>query len=152
MKVLYLVILAKYAQGGIIFRSFFDHVSYLNADKRTKLLSQTVELIEKLQLQDIDITEAVKKTQLNSDTRQVLILNSDQTTKEKLAKLLELQGEDLEDTLKLILNLFSECYRRAFEMNKNNDAKFWYWDYLDEARQLQVVELDPNQEIGISDY
>ena len=120
-------------------------------EERKKCLSQTVELIIKLEPQDLDAAIAIKKSELSADCKQSLIL-SEGVTDHKLEELLMLQDEDLEGTFKLLFNLFAEGYKRAYARNRNNASKFWYWDYSIPATSFQVVELDIKQEIDISNF
>jgi hypothetical protein len=151
MKIRDIIILAKYAQGGVVFNSFLEHVRHMKEDERKKFLLQIVELIRKLEPLESDAATATKKSELSADCKQSLIL-SEGVTDQKLDELLKLQGENLEDTFKLLLNLFSEGYKRAYARNRNNASKFWYWDYSIPATSFQIVELDTNQEVDISNF
>lgn len=151
MKIRDLIILAKYAQGGVVFNSFLEHVRHMKEDERKDFLSQIVELIRKLEPQESDAATAIKKSELSADCKQSLIL-SEGVTDQNLEKLLKLQDEDLEDTFKLLLNVFAEGYKRAYARNRNNASKFWYWDYSIPATSFQIVELDTKQEVDISNF
>lgn len=151
MKIRDLIILVKYAQGGVVFNSFLEHVGRIKEDERKKILSQIVELIKKLEPQESDAATAIKKSELSVDCKQSLILREG-ITDQKLEELLKLQDEDLKDTFKLLLNLFAEGYKRAYVKNRNNASKFWYWDYSIPATSFQIVELDTTQEVDISNF
>jgi hypothetical protein len=151
MKIRDLIILAKYAQGGVVFDSFLEHVCHMQNDERKKFFSQIVELIKKLDPEDSEAATPIKKSELSADCKQSLILR-EAVTDQKLSELLEVQDEDLENTFKVLLNLFVEGYKRAYAKNRNNASKFWYWDYSIPATSFQIVELDTKQEVDISNF
>lgn len=148
MKVKDIVILVKYGQGLVLFNSFFDYVGHMRPDTRHDFLSKTVELIKRLQLQDEDIV-TLSKEQFYANSSQFLSLR-DGITDEKLDELLNFSDEDLEPTFKLLLDLFAEGYKRIYPKYKNNASKFWYWNYSLTATTFELLELDVDQEIDIS--
>lgn len=143
--------LAKYAQGGVVFNSFFQHVRHMKEDERKTFLSQIAGLIKKLEPRDSDAARAIKKSKISADSKQALIL-SEGLTDQNLEDLLKLQAEDLECTFKVLINLFAEGYKRAYAKNRNNETKFWYWDYSIPGTSFQIVELNASQEVDISDF
>lgn len=149
MKIRDLILLVKYAQGGVVFTSFLDHVRYMKEDERKEFLSQIVELIKKLEPQEFDAATAIKKSEINSGSKQSLVLTEGINDK-SLEELLKLQGEDMESTFKLLLHLFAEGYKRAYAKHENNASKFWYWDYAKPETAYLVIEMDTMQEVDIS--
>jgi hypothetical protein len=151
MRVRDLIILAKYAQGAIVFNSFLEHVRHMKSDERKEFLSQIVELIKKLEPEHSDAATAIKKSEFNTDCKHSLVLREG-VNDQSLEELLKFPDTDIEPTFKLLLNLFAEGYKRAYVKNRNNATKFWYWDYSVPSTSFQIIELDTNQEIDISNF
>lgn len=151
MKIKDLIILVKYAQGLVVFNSFFDYVRHMSEDERKKFLSQTAMLIKKLTPQDSDIIAAMKKSEFSTGSKRFELL-LDKGSGSQVENLLEFQEADLQATLKLLIQIFTDVYKRACETNKNNEGAFWYWDYSKPATSFKVVELDVRQTIDINNF
>lgn len=148
MKIRDIILLVKYAQGGVVYNSFLDYLLHIRPAERRYFLSQTAELIKKLGPQDLDVSIAIEKNALGVDYRQYHILNEG-TIDQKLAELLKLQDENFEDAFKIVLALFTEGYKRAYAKKGKDTSKFWYWDYSLAATAFRVVELEVMQEVDI---
>jgi hypothetical protein len=151
MKVRDVIFLVKYAQGGIIFNSFLEYIQHMKPAIRNDFFAETVELIKKLEPTELDAVAAIEKSGQNADSKQSLILKLG-VNSEQLGKILSLQDEDMEGTLKVLLLLFSAVYKRAYTENGNDINKFWYWDYSLASTAYKVIEMDTKQDFDISSF
>ena len=148
MKIMYLVILSKYAQGGVVFNSFYGTLKFFKPPERKIFLSQIIELIGHFPMDDSVANLALKQSGLSATCAACLLLKEG-TNEIQLQKILGLPESELESSFKLLLTLFTVGYQPAYQKNKNDANKFWYWDYSDAENALKLLQLDNNQYIQL---
>lgn len=150
MKIRDLVILVKYAQGAVVFNSFFGYVKFMKPSERKIFCSQIVELMGHFTIEDSSADIAIKQSGLNETCSACLILK-DGINKTQLQKILELPESELESSFKLLVTLFSVGYQEGYQKNRNAPDKFWYWDYSENENAFKVVQLDYNQDVHLDE-
>jgi len=76
MKIGDIVILVKYAQGAIVFNSFFGYLKFMKPPERKAFLLQIVELIGHFSIDDSAADLAIRKSQLSDTSTACLILKN----------------------------------------------------------------------------
>jgi hypothetical protein len=150
MKIRDVIILVKYAQGAVVFNSFFSFLEYLKQPERKIFLSQIVELIGHFAIHDSAADLAIKESKLRRTCSACLILKEG-VNETQLQKLVELPESELEAAFKLLLTLFSLGYQEGFQKNKNAPDKFWYWDYSVAGTAFKVIELKHNDYVDLDE-
>jgi len=144
MRVRDLVILVKYAQGAVVFNSFYSMLKFFKPLERKIFLSQVVELTKHFTINDSIADLAIKKSGLSETCTACLILKEG-VSEIQLQKIVDLSETELESSLKLLLTLFSISYQEGYQKNKNDPDKFWYWDYSNAENSFKLIKLDDNQ-------
>jgi len=150
MKIGDLVILVKYAQGAVIFDSFFGYLKFLKPSQRIIFLSQIVELIGHFTIEDSFADRAIQESGLVKTSSACLIFKEG-IDEVQLRKIAELHETELEASFKLLLTLFSIAYQDGFQKNKNAPDKFWYWDYSQVENTFKFIELDDKQHVQLNE-
>jgi hypothetical protein len=144
IKIFDVIILAKYAQGGVVFSQYYNYLKFMKPKERSVFLFQIGELIGHYALDDSVVRLAAKPLGWPGD---YLITNKG-INQQVIQKLMLLPESELESTFKSLLTTFSICYHQGYQKHKNATDKFWYWDYTDET---VVDRLDANQRIRLDD-
>ena len=150
MKIRDLVILVKYAQGAVVFNSFFDYLKFMKPAERKVFLSQIIELTGHFAIDDSAADLVIRKSGI-SDTCAACLILKEGIYEAQLQKITELPESELAPSFKLLLTLFSIGYQEGYRKHKNAPTKFWYWDYSEEENALKVVELPYDQYIHIEE-
>jgi hypothetical protein len=152
MKIRDLVILVKYAQGTVVFNSFFGHLKFIKPPQRKVYLSQIVELTGHFALDDSVADLAIKETGL-SDTCSACSILKEGVSKTQLQKIAELPEDELESSFKLLLTVFSIGYHEGFQKHKNAPDKLWYWDYSEMAVEssIKIAQMDVNRHVQLDE-
>jgi hypothetical protein len=144
MKITDLVSLVKYAQGAVVFNSFYGYLKFLKPPQRKIYLLQIVELIGHFAIDNSIADLAIKQSGLNDSCTACLILKEG-VNETHLQKITELSESELEQSFKLLLTLFSIGYQEGYQKHKNSGTKFWYWDYSEIENTYKMLELDYKQ-------
>jgi hypothetical protein len=150
MKIRDLVILVKYAQGAVVFNSFFGYLKFMKAPERKVFISQVVELIGHFLKDDSAGDLAIRRSGL-SDTCAACLILKEGVCEAQLQKIVELPESELESSFKLLLTLFSIGYQEGYQKYKNAPAKFWYWDYSNVENTYKFIEIDDSQYILLNE-
>jgi len=150
MKIRDLVILVKYAQGAVVFDSFYSFLKFLKPPERKIFLSQIVELTGHFAMDDSAAELAIRESGLTDSCAACLLLKEG-IYESQLEKIAELPESELEFSFKLLLTLFSIGYQEVYQKHKNAPTKFWYWDYSDVENTYKFVELDYNQYVQVDE-
>jgi hypothetical protein len=150
MKIRDLVILAKYAQGGVVFNSFYSMLKFFKPPERKIFLSQIVELTGHFAVDDSVADLAIKQSGL-SDTCSACLILKEGVNETQLQKIAELPESELESSFKLLLTVFSIGYQEGYQKSKNDPGKPWYWDYSDAENAFKLVHMDENQKVQLDE-
>lgn len=150
MKIGDIVILVKYAQGGVVFNSFYGYLKFMKPPVRKVFLSQIVELIGHFAIDDSAADVAIKQSGL-SDTCAACLILKEGVYETQLQKILELPESELESSFKLLLTVFSIGYQEGYQKHRNAPTKFWYWDYSEMENTLKYIELDYNKYVPLDE-
>lgn len=145
-----LVKLVKYAQGAVVFDTFYSILKFFNPPERKIYLSQIVELTGHFAIDDSVADLVIKQSGL-SDTCKACLILKDGVNKTQLKKIVELPESELESSFKLLLTLFSIGYQDGYQKHKNAPTKFWYWDYSDAENAFKFSQMDYNQNIQLDE-
>lgn len=150
IKISDLVPIVKYAQGAVVFNSFYGYLKFLKPPQRKIFLSQIIELTGHFAMDDSVTDLAIKQSGLSSACSACLLLKEGFSQKQ-LQKIVELPESELESSFKLLLTVFSIGYQDGFKKHKNAPDKFWYWDYSEVENTLKLVQLDYNQYVQLEE-
>ena len=150
MKIMDIVSLVKYAQGAVVFNSFYSYLKFLKPPERKIFLLQIVELTGHFLLDDSVADVAIKQSGL-SDTYTACLILKEGVYETQLQKIAELPESELESSFKLLLTLFSIGYQEGYQKHRNAPTKFWYWDYSEEENILKYIELDYKQYVQLDE-
>jgi len=145
-----LQVLVKYAQGAVLFNSYFDYLKFLKPPERKIYLAQIVELIGHFQYDDSMAQVVIEKSGLMNDCPACLILQEG-INRKQLLKILKLPKSELESSFKLLLTLFSIGYQHGYRKNKNASDKFWYWDYSKYENTVKYIQLNYLEKVRLDD-
>ena len=148
MKTLHLVILVKYAQGAVVFNSFYSMLKSLKPPERKIFLLQIVELIEHFATDDSMAELAIKESGLNNNCSVCLILKTG-VNETQLKKIVEESESELEPSFRLLLTLFSIGYQDGYNKHKNASNEFWYWDYSEIENVEKLLRIDENKKVQL---
>lgn len=143
-----LVVLVKYAQELVNYSSFLDYVRILQPNKRDIFLREVIELIIKMQPQHYSLDDVIKMSNLDKESKSFVMLRVG-IEKETLLQLATAPDEDLKETFKVLLSLFSLCYKPKFNQNRNATDKFWYWDFSEISNTLKLLSLKTEDVINL---
>jgi Family of unknown function (DUF5958) len=150
MKVRDLVVLVKYAQGAVVFDSYYSMLKFFKPPERKVFLSQIVELIGHFIISDSVADLVIKESALSYTCSACLILKEG-INETQLQKIIELPDDELKSSFKLLLTLFSSGYQEGFKKRKNTPEEFWYWDYFEVEIVYKFVQLDYNKTVLLND-
>lgn len=150
VKIRDLVILVKYAQGLVVFESFYGYLKSFKPPERKEFLYQIAELTGHFLIEDSAGDLAITKSELNDTCAACLILKEG-VYETQLQKIAELPESELESSFKLLLTLFSIGYQEGYHKHKNAPIKFWYWDYSDVENTYKLIELEDNQYVQLDE-
>lgn len=148
MKIGDIVILAKYAQGAVVFNSFVGYLKFMKPQERKIFLLQIVELIGHFSFEDSATDRAIRESGL-SDTCTACLMLKEGIYETQLQKIAEVAESELESSFRLLLTLFSIGYQEGYQKQKNAPTKFWYWDYSDVENTYKFIELDNKQYVEL---
>lgn len=150
MTISNLVKLVKYAQGAVVFDTFYGILKFFKPPERKIFLSQIVELTGHFAINDSIADLAIKQSGLNSTCSACLILKEG-FNETQLQKIVALPESELESSFKLLLTLFSLGYQEGYQKNRNAPDKFWYWDYSEVENAYKYVQLDYKQYVKLDE-
>jgi hypothetical protein len=121
-------------------------------DERMAFLAEIITLIKKLKHSDLDIATVIGRFGLDNSSKYVQALRSGLEVG-RVEDGVVVRDEDLDPVFKLLLDLFSRVYKRAYALNAHNDSKrFWYWDFSMPSAAFKIFELDLKGNIDISEF
>ena len=152
MKITDLVILVKYAQGAVVFNSFYGYLKFLKPPQRKIFLSQIVELTGHFAIDDSIADLAIEESGL-SDTCSACLILKEGVNETQLQGIIALPESELESSFKLLLTLFSIGYQDGFQKHKNAPDKLWYWDYSEVGveNSIKIAQMDTNQYVQLDE-
>lgn len=150
MKVTDLVKLVKYAQGAILFESFLSYLRFIKAPERKVFLSQIAELIGHFRIDDSVAEVAIEQSGLSNSSVACKLLKGG-INDARVREIAELPEAELEPSFKLLLTLFSIGYQQGYQMNRNDESKFWYWDFSDVKNVFRLVDLGERQYVRLEE-
>lgn len=150
MTITNLVILVKYAQGAVVFNSFYGMLNFFKPPERKIFLSQIVELTGHFAMDDSIADLAIKESGL-SDTCSACLILKEGVNETQLQKIAELPESELESSFKLLLTVFSIGYQEGYQKHKNAPDKFWYWDYSEVENVYKYVQLDYKESVKLDE-
>jgi hypothetical protein len=150
MTISNLVKLVKYAQGGVVFETYYSILKFFKPPERKVFLSQVVELTGHFAIDDSVAELAIQQSGLSDTCSACLILKEgvDQTQLQKIA---ELPESELESSFKLLLTVFSIGYQEGYQKHKNAPDKLWYWDYSDAENAFKFSQMDYKQNVQLDE-
>jgi hypothetical protein len=148
IKTLDLIILAKYAQGLVVFNSYLNYLKFIKPADREILFLHIVNLTASWKLGDRDREIAMIESGLENDSNANRILKNG-IEKAQLFEIMKLENLELETKTRLLLALYMIGYKKEFMKHKNDSDKFWYWDYTQLENTLKSMQLNDNDYIAL---
>jgi hypothetical protein len=150
MTISNLVKLVKYAQGAVVFDTFYSILKFFKPFERKIYLHQIVELTGHFGV-DNSVADLVIKQSGLSDTCKACLILKEGVNETQLRKIVELPESELESSFKMLLTLFSIGYQKGYQNSKNAPTKFWYWDYSDAENAFKFSQMDYNQKVHLDE-
>jgi hypothetical protein len=144
MILLHELLLFKYAQGQVLYKTFLETAFLkMNLSFRKEFLQEIIKRIFDYELEKKDVETAIKASELNDSLEAVRMLRSGLTIFQ-LEQMIKLPEAELECSFKLLINLFKTAYLRKYEVEKSNPKSWHYWDLSDPREILSIMsKIDP---------
>lgn len=116
----------KFGQNLVEINDLSNVFSLLTLNEKKEFLNDILFLIMQSKPKEEDIENAIKESNLKK-TYTPCILIQKGVANHNLKKLLELPENEINKSFILLLHLFKISYSRRFEIEKNDENKWWYW-------------------------
>lgn len=133
------ILINKYGQNLIPIKVLVEYFKKLDYAGKRRYLQHLVTLILQSNPVDSDILQAIEDSHLKRTFTSCVILEKGGTKYHNLKKIIDLPDNELDKSLVLFLNLFRIGYNRRFLKEKDNPAKWWYWDLSDEKKIIDIL-------------
>ncbi|ABQ06677.1 DUF5958 family protein [Flavobacterium johnsoniae] len=129
----------KFGQNLVEINDLSNVFSLLTLNEKKEFLNDILFLIMQSKPKEEDIENAIKESNLKK-TYTPCILIQKGVANHNLKKLLELPENEINKSFILLLHLFKISYSRRFEIEKNDENKWWYWDLSDDEKVKAIIE------------
>jgi hypothetical protein len=144
MNFMYEVVLVKYAQGLVLYKTFLDS-AFLRiglADKQ-QFLRDIIQMVFSNGIENKDYSNVIHASDLDESLQAVKVFK-DGTSIAELEKLTTLPEPELEYSFRLLIDLFSVTYQREYQKQKHSASKWQYWDLSNPLLMLELLnKFDP---------
>ena len=129
----------KFGQGLISWDLLLDNFDTLEVVAKKNYLKELNVLIAQSKPKIEDIEVVIQESGLKK-TYTPCVLLSKGVSGAVLDKIAELPEQELGKSIRLLLSLFKQAYKRRFSEEKGNPDKWWYWDLSKEDRVKEIVK------------
>ncbi|WP_281632848.1 DUF5958 family protein [Flavobacterium luteolum] len=129
----------KFGQNLVEINDLSNIFSLLTLNEKKEFLNDILFLIMQSKPKEEDIENAIKESNLKKTYTPCILLQKG-VANHNLKKLLDLPENEINKSFILLLHLFKISYSRRFEIEKNDENKWWYWDLSDDKKVKAIIE------------
>lgn len=129
----------KFGQNLVEINDLSNIFSLLTLNEKKEFLNDILFLIMQSKPKEEDIENAIKESNLKKTYTPCILLQKG-VANHNLKKLLDLPENEINKSFILLLHLFKISYSRRFEIEKNDENKWWYWDLSDDEKVKAIIE------------
>ncbi len=133
------ILLNKYGQGLIKNTLLLDKFLALVLEEKRNYLRDIISLIIQSKAKDENIETAITESNLKPTFTPCVLLRKG-ISNQNLQRIVELPENELSKSFILFLELFKVAYRKRFDIEKNDPAKWWYWDLSNESNLNRLTQ------------